>query len=106
MSEPTVKRDLGRGSFSLARLDRICEALDIGVEDLIRSDPETRLLTELRELQERELVADPSLLLVTYLVLNDWKFAEIPVSYTHLDVYKRQVFAYVELVAEAEIDAG
>ena len=77
VSEPTVKRDLGRGSFSLARLDRICEALDIGVEDLIRNDPETRLLTELSELQERELVADPSLLLVTYLVLNDWKFAEI-----------------------------
>ena len=34
VSEPTVKRDLSRGNFSLARLDRICEALEIGVEEL------------------------------------------------------------------------
>ena len=27
LSEPTVKRDLSRGKFSLARLDRICDAL-------------------------------------------------------------------------------
>lgn len=77
VSEPTVKRDLSRGNFSLSRLDRICEALDVGMEELIRSDAEPRLLTELSDVQERALVADPKLLLVTYLVLNDWKFAEI-----------------------------
>ena len=29
LSEPTIKRDLGRGDFSLLRLDRICDVLDI-----------------------------------------------------------------------------
>lgn len=78
VSEPTVKRDLSRGNFSLARLDRICEALGVGMEELIRGDGhDPVLLTQLSDTQEQELIADARLLLTTYLVLNDWKFAEI-----------------------------
>jgi len=32
ISEPTVKRDLSRGNFSLGRLDRICEILGLGID--------------------------------------------------------------------------
>lgn len=77
VSEPTVKRDLGRGNFSLSRLDRICEALDVSVADLIRNEGAASILTQLSTDQERALVADPKLLLATYLVINGWKFAEI-----------------------------
>jgi hypothetical protein len=41
-------------------------------------------VTELTEKQEQALVADPRLLLVTYLVVNDWTFADI-VSTFRLD---------------------
>jgi DNA-binding Xre family transcriptional regulator len=78
VSEPTVKRDLGRGDFSLKRLDRICDVLGITVEDLIRNDrPLANTLTELSKKQEAALVLDSKLLLVTYLIVNDWKFSEM-----------------------------
>src|SRR6185437_762467 len=76
LSEPTVKRDLASGRFTLERLDRICEVLGIDLEQLL-SMPDAAPVTELTEEQENALVFHPKLLLVTYLVVNDWKFADI-----------------------------
>ena len=76
LSEPTVKRDLSRGKFTLARLDLICEALGVDIVDLLQP-PGNAPLTELSEAQEQALVANPKLLVVTYLVVNDWKMSEI-----------------------------
>jgi transcriptional regulator with XRE-family HTH domain len=76
LSEPTIKRDLSRGAFSLARLDDICEAIGATLEELIEP-PTSAALTELSAEQERALVSRPKLLLVSYLVANDWKFNEI-----------------------------
>jgi transcriptional regulator with XRE-family HTH domain len=76
VSEPTVKRDLSRGRFSLERLDKICEILGTEVTDLLQPAEEAQL-TELSEQQELALVASPKLLLATYLVVNDWKFGDI-----------------------------
>jgi len=80
VSEPTVKRDLARGNFTLERLDAICRVLDVGIDELLLSSEPTAL-TELSEAQERALVADPKLVLVTYLSINDWKFEEIVDTY-------------------------
>jgi len=80
VSEPTIKRDLSRGKFSLERLDRICEVLGAEVADLLQP-AERAALTELSEDQELALVANPKLLLVTYLVVNDWKFSEIVATF-------------------------
>jgi len=77
LSEPTVKRDLSRGEFSLRRLDRICEILSVSLDDLLHSPSRGTLLTELSTEQERALVGNPRLLLVAYLVVNDWNFQEI-----------------------------
>lgn len=78
VSLPTIKRDLTKGNFTLERLDRICEVLDIGLEELARGGTSERgLLTELSAEQEAELIGNMPLLLTTYLVLNDWKFEEI-----------------------------
>jgi transcriptional regulator with XRE-family HTH domain len=80
VSEPTIKRDLSRGNFSLERLNKICEVLGVEVNELVQST-ETLPLTELSEEQERALAANPKLLLVTYLVVNDWKFGEIVATF-------------------------
>jgi len=77
LSEPTVKRDLSRGEFSLRRLDRICEILSVTLDDLLRTPSGSTLLTELSTEQERALVGNPKMLLVAYLVVNDWNFQEI-----------------------------
>jgi len=76
LSEPTVKRDLSRGKFTLSRLDRICEALGVDIVDLLQPQG-VAPLTELSEAQEQALVANPKLLVVTYLVVNSWKMSEI-----------------------------
>jgi transcriptional regulator with XRE-family HTH domain len=80
VSEPTVKRDLSRGAFTLVRLDQICEVLNVTLEELVQ--PQTvAALTELSAEQERALVSRPKLLLVAYLTANDWKFAEIVATF-------------------------
>ena len=81
LSEPTVKRDLSRGDFSLSRLDAICTALEVSLVDLLQTPPTKNQLTQLSEAQERALVRNPQLLLVTYLLVNDWKWAEITATF-------------------------
>jgi transcriptional regulator with XRE-family HTH domain len=76
VSEPTVKRDLSRGGFSLTRLDAILATLDLSLAELLTSGRGERL-TRLSEAQEQALVTDPKLLVTTFLAVNDWKFAEI-----------------------------
>ena len=78
-SSPTAEIHDGKNAESqlYSKYD-ICEVLGVGMEELIRGDGQGPvLLTELSDVQEQELIADARLLLITYLVLNDWKFAEI-----------------------------
>ena len=77
VSEPTVKRDLSRGMFSLQRLDQICDAVGINLEELIHPPAPGAPLTQLSDEQERAIVSRPKLLLVAYLTANDWRFQEI-----------------------------
>jgi transcriptional regulator with XRE-family HTH domain len=78
LSEPTIKRDLTRGDFSLKRLDEICAVLGATVADLANEEPERGLrITKLTDAQERALTADPRLLLLTYLLVNRWTVDEI-----------------------------
>jgi transcriptional regulator with XRE-family HTH domain len=80
ISEPTVKRDLARGNFSLQRLDLICDALGVSVADLVQPVDHAPMT----ERQEQALVTNPRALVVTHLIVNDWKFDEI-VSAFQLD---------------------
>lgn len=77
VSEPTVKRDLSRGDFNLSRLDRMCEVLGLSLPDLIEGAAAPAHATHLSEAQERALVRHPKLLLVTYLLVNEWRPADI-----------------------------
>lgn len=78
VSEPTIKRNLSRGEFSLRRLDEICDALDVSLADLVQGAPaDSARLSRLSEQQERALVRDRRLLLLTYLLVNDWTLGEI-----------------------------
>jgi len=80
LSEPTVKRDLSRGTFTLQRLDRICEILGVDLADLLQPGGNAPM-TELSQQQEEALAANPKLLLLTYLIVNNWKFADITATF-------------------------
>jgi DNA-binding Xre family transcriptional regulator len=77
VSHATVKRDLSRGGFSLRRLDQICSALGVSVSDLLQPPGGQELATQLTEAQELALIGQPKNLVVTYLLVNDWKFRDI-----------------------------
>jgi hypothetical protein len=82
LSESSVKRLFARGDFTLARIEALCDLLDMemtGLLELMRA-AEGRL-TELTEQQERELVSDPKLLLVGILATNHWSMKNMLETY-------------------------
>lgn len=72
LSESSVKRLFADESFTLARLERVCGALDMSVADLVRMAAGTRdaQTFSLTLEQERILASDASLLALFYLLLN------------------------------------
>jgi DNA-binding Xre family transcriptional regulator len=83
LSLASVKRLFSTATFSLERIDAICELAGLEPSDLLarmteRSAPVSKLTLE----QEREVVSDPKLLLVTWLVFNRTKFDNIIKRYT------------------------
>lgn len=82
LSEPSVKRLFNSENFSLARLDQVCQLMEMEISDLVRRmDASSRQLVELTEEQEREIAADVRLLLVVFLVINGWTFDDMLKSY-------------------------
>ncbi|MDQ7074937.1 MAG: helix-turn-helix transcriptional regulator [Gammaproteobacteria bacterium] len=78
LSEASVKRLFAQQNVSLKRLDQICQLLGMEISDLVQQmgQDETRI-SALSAEQEREIVADLELLLVTVCVLNRWEFEQI-----------------------------
>ncbi|MCW8883550.1 MAG: helix-turn-helix transcriptional regulator [Sedimenticola sp.] len=79
LSEASVKRLFSDKSFSLQRLDQICQLIDLEISDLVKlMESEARSpITSLTVEQERELAADVELLLIAVCVLNHWSYEEI-----------------------------
>lgn len=78
LSLATVKRLFSTGDFSLHRVDAICELMGVTLRELLelaqdRSAPANQLTLA----QEQEIVADPQLLVVTWLLLNRMQFEDI-----------------------------
>lgn len=93
ISESSVKRVFAEGSFSLARLDEVCQSLGWELSDLVRTmESETRRIGELTEAQEQELVSDHRLLLVAHLVVNGWQYQDI---LTHYRFTQAQLVGYL-----------
>ncbi|MDF1529635.1 MAG: helix-turn-helix transcriptional regulator [Sedimenticola sp.] len=79
LSEASVKRLFSDKSFSLQRLDQICQLIDLEISDLVKlMESEARSpITSLTVEKERELAADVELLLIAVCVLNHWSYEEI-----------------------------
>jgi DNA-binding Xre family transcriptional regulator len=82
ISEATVKRIFSEKNCSLARLDEICDVVQVEIADLVRTMPRaSRLINRLSRQQENELIADPKLFLVAVSVMNHMSVAEIVSTY-------------------------
>ena len=82
MSEANVKRMFSQNSFSLGRLEEVCEVLGISLIDLFAlSQKQSELISQLTEQQEEELLKNPKLLLVAVCIRDGWSFDEITMHY-------------------------
>jgi AcrR family transcriptional regulator len=71
LSLASVKRLFSSGDFSLARIDEICDLMGTGFGELLaRAHDRTAPSNPLSLAQEQELVSDPKLLFITWLVVN------------------------------------
>lgn len=78
LSEASVKRMFSGENLSIDRLDQICQLMGMEISDLVgEMESEAHKLTGLTEDQELELVSDPKLLLVSFLVVSGWKVEDI-----------------------------
>lgn len=82
LSEPSVKRLFASEQFTLERLVEVCALLGLTLAELAQEagQGQQRLRT-LSPAQERELVSDARLLLVTVCALNHWTMAEMLQAY-------------------------
>lgn len=93
LSLASVKRLFSSGDFSLERIDAICELAGLEMSDLLeRMSERSAPINKLSVAQEQEVVADPKLFLVTWLVLNRAKFDDIVKGYT---LTEREVQRYL-----------
>ena len=74
LSEASVKRVFAEESFSLKRLEQVCEFLDVSIYELARvsAHQDQQPVTTLTIEQETALADEPRLLLCFYLLLNGW----------------------------------
>lgn len=97
LSEASVKRLFSEKSFSLERLDTLCQWLGMEISELIQQMENRQLqVRQLTEEQERELVSDIKLLAMAHSLLNRWTFAEV------IDIYSIAETEGIRLMARLD----
>lgn len=97
LSEASVKRLFAEKSFTLARLEQICDLLNLEISDLIHQmEKDIELTSQLTLEQEQELASDIKLLLMAYFLMNKLEFAEI------IDIYDISESEGIRLLARLD----
>jgi len=97
LSETSVKRLFSKEAFSIRRLEKICELLQLDISDLVHlMEKNIELITHLTLDQEKELVSDIKLLLMAILLMNKLQLAEI------LDIYDISEPEGIQLLARLD----
>lgn len=107
LSEASVKRLFAGRFFTLERLDRICELMNMSFSDLVlQVEKGIALTNELTLEQEREIVSDIKLLLMAYLLINKHDFAEIIETYEISETEGIRLLARLDRMKIIELQPG
>jgi len=101
LSEGTIKRLFSTSSFTLRRLEQICEALEVDLYDvakLARSQAATG--TRLSIVQEAALASNHRLLVIFHLLLNEWTIDEMVERY---QISKREILRLMRRLHELRL---
>ncbi len=78
ISEASVKRIFHQGDMALSRVEAIAEIAGVTLSELLEQSSETvTFVSELTRDQEQELLDDPKLLLMAYMLVNGWQPDEV-----------------------------
>ena len=82
MSESSVKRMFGQKDMALSRLEQICKAAGVAMEDVLRGAADVQPHADTLTLpQEKSLIAKPKLLLVAICCLGHWSMEQVLETY-------------------------
>jgi hypothetical protein len=106
LSVASVKRLFSVGDLSLERVDRICDLLHLEITDLLARAQERPTTKQLTLAQEQQIVADPKLFLIAWLVLNRTPLAEIAASYQFSEREVLRYFIKLDRLKVIELQPG
>jgi DNA-binding Xre family transcriptional regulator len=97
LTEASVKRLFSEQSFSLQRLDQVCQLMNMEISDLVvQMTIQQPQLQQLSEEQEKEIAEDLLLLMVTVCVLNRWTLEDM------LDHYQLEISDCIQKLAQLD----
>lgn len=104
LSEASVKRLFAEENFTLQRLEAVCHLIGCEMSDLIQKmASEQRRISQLTEQQEKVIVSDLILLLVTVCVINGFTYQDIIDRYTIKDTECIQKLAALDRLKLIEL---
>ncbi len=107
LSETSVKRLFSEEAFSIKRLEKVCQLLDLGLSDLVHlMEKNIELTSQLSYQQEEELVSDVKLLLIAMLLMNKLKFEDILNSYDISEPEAIRLLARLDRMKLIELQPG
>jgi DNA-binding Xre family transcriptional regulator len=106
LSVASIKRLFSSGDISLKRLDRICELLESNLSEILQRARERPATDQLTLAQEQEIVSDPALLLMAWLVMNRATLPEIARSYKFSEREVLHYFIKLDQMKVIELQPG
>ena len=107
LSEVSIKRLFAERNCSLIRLEKLCELAGTDFSELLTiAELKQQQLTELSVHQEKILVSDMRLLLVTVCIINHWTFNEILSKYQFSVVQLTGLFTKLDKLGIIDLQPG
>jgi hypothetical protein len=107
LSEASVKRLFSTEDLSLERVDQICELIGLGLREILeRAAGRAAPTNQLTLAQESEVVSDPKLLFMTWLVLIRTPFEEIVEGYKFTEREALQYLIRLDRLKVIELQPG
>ena len=108
LSEASIKRIFSEGSFSIQRLEQICQLMDLSFSDLARINDRkySERLTRLSLSQESALADDATLLSYFYLLLNGWETRRIAQRFALAEPRQIRLLAKLDRLGLIELQPG
>ncbi len=107
VSESSIKRQFTQADISLSRLEKICEMLEMDISDIFElTHVKSMLIEQLSIQQERKIISDTKLLIVTVAAMNQWAFEEIHAIYDFSEAELIKVLLQLEKLKLIELKAN